>query len=57
MKSLRFVPADSRRKLDKALSTAADCLVLDLEDAVGPGEKERARVMAREFLNCERNHQ
>jgi citrate lyase subunit beta/citryl-CoA lyase len=54
MKSLLFVPADSSRKLDKALGTAADCLVLDLEDAVALGEKERARGMAREFLDRER---
>ena len=36
MRSLLFVPADSERKIAKGLSSAADALIIDLEDAVAP---------------------
>lgn len=49
-RSFLFVPADSERKLAKAGSAGADALILDLEDAVDPGERPRAREQAREFL-------
>jgi len=50
MRSLLFVPADSERKLDKALACGADALILDLEDAVAPPAKEAARGRAAAFL-------
>src|SRR5215471_6824173 len=50
MRSLLFVPADSERKLEKAVSTAADCLILDLEDSVLPQAKQQAREQAADFL-------
>jgi citrate lyase subunit beta / citryl-CoA lyase len=50
MRSLLFVPADSERKLEKAASSAADCLILDLEDSVLPQAKHKARVKAAAFL-------
>jgi citrate lyase subunit beta/citryl-CoA lyase len=50
MRSLLFVPADSERKLEKAVSTAADCLILDLEDSVLPQAKQQAREQAAAFL-------
>ncbi len=50
MRSLLFVPADSERKLEKAASSAADCLILDLEDSVLPQAKKRAREHAAAFL-------
>ena len=34
MRSLLFVPADSARKLDKAMSSGADALIIDLEDSI-----------------------
>ena len=34
LRSFLFVPADSERKLEKAKSSSADALILDLEDAV-----------------------
>ena len=34
MRSWLFVPGDSERKLAKAVDTAADILILDLEDSV-----------------------
>ena len=51
LRSLLFVPADSERKLARAGSAGADALILDLEDAVAPESKPRARAMAAEFLS------
>lgn len=42
-RSLHFVPGANDRMLNKALDTAADGLVLDLEDAVTPDRKTEAR--------------
>ena len=50
MRSLLFVPGDSPRKLDKALSSGADALILDLEDSVAPEAKPAARETTAEFL-------
>jgi citrate lyase subunit beta/citryl-CoA lyase len=50
MRSLLFVPADSDRKLAKALGSGADILLLDLEDSVAAGRKAEGRDMARAFL-------
>ncbi|MGE3246582.1 MAG: CoA ester lyase [Beijerinckiaceae bacterium] len=50
MRSLLFVPADSPRKLEKALSSGADVLILDLEDSISPDNKEAARRAAAGFL-------
>lgn len=54
MRSLLFVPADSERKLEKALSSEADVLLLDLEDSVAPARKEEARRIAAEFIAAHR---
>ena len=51
MRSLLFVPADSERKIAKGLASAADALILDLEDSVGPGNKATARRMCVEVLS------
>ncbi|MFT3821191.1 MAG: CoA ester lyase [Rubrivivax sp.] len=45
-----FVPADSERKLAKSLGSAADVLILDLEDSVAEARKPQARAMAAEFI-------
>jgi citrate lyase subunit beta / citryl-CoA lyase len=50
MRSLLFVPADSVRKLDKAMSSGADALIIDLEDSVALDGKARARQSAAAFL-------
>lgn len=50
MRSLLFVPADSEKKLEKALSSGADCLLIDLEDSVALPVKAKAREMASAFL-------
>ncbi|MEJ0028467.1 MAG: CoA ester lyase [Rhizomicrobium sp.] len=50
LRSLLFVPADSEKKLARAASSPADALILDLEDSVAPGNRAKARGLAREFL-------
>lgn len=50
MRSLLFAPGSDERKLAKALSSAADAVVCDLEDAVAPGKKESARDVVRAAL-------
>ena len=59
LRSLLFVPGDSEKKLAKSTSTAADALILDLEDSVAPERTATARVMVAEFLQThrQRNHQ
>lgn len=49
-----FVPGDSERKLAKALSIGADVIIIDLEDAVAPEAKEKAREMACQWLEAQR---
>ncbi|MCT4477305.1 CoA ester lyase [Peribacillus frigoritolerans] len=44
-RSYLFVPANSRM-IEKALNSEADCVILDLEDAVAINEKKTAREMA-----------
>lgn len=50
MRSFLFIPADSERKLAKALSANADALILDLEDSVSPDRRPLARGLAAEFI-------
>lgn len=45
MRSLLFVPGDDERKLARGLASAADALILDLEDAVAPARKAAAREL------------
>jgi len=50
MRSLLFVPGDDERKIAKGLASAADALILDLEDAVAPARKAAARGLCRRAL-------
>jgi len=50
MRSLLFAPADSARTLNKAMSSGADALIVDLEDSIALDSKARARVSAAAFL-------
>ncbi|HMJ31532.1 MAG TPA: CoA ester lyase, partial [Xanthobacteraceae bacterium] len=34
MRSLLFVPADGGNKLDKAMASGADAVIVDLEDSI-----------------------
>ena len=52
MRSLLFVPADSAKKLDKAMTSGADALIVDLEDSVALEGKARARQSAAAFLKA-----
>ncbi len=49
-RSLLFLPASNPRAIEKARELGADMVILDLEDAVKPGDKERARVAAAEAV-------
>jgi len=42
-RSVLYMPGSKTRALEKARTLPADCLILDLEDAVTPAEKEAAR--------------
>lgn len=50
-----FVPADSQKKLQKAIASNADCLFIDLEDSITPTNKQLARQQAKEFLQQQKN--
>lgn len=50
LRSWLFVPGDSERKLARALTTDADAIILDLEDAVTPKRKAAARRHVTAFL-------
>lgn len=41
-RSLLFVPGDRPERFDKAVATGADCVIIDLEDAVASGSKQQA---------------
>jgi citrate lyase subunit beta/citryl-CoA lyase len=49
-RSLLFLPASNPRAIAKARSLAADMVILDLEDAVKPEDKDRAREAAVEAV-------
>jgi citrate lyase subunit beta / citryl-CoA lyase len=50
MRSLLFVPADSPKKLARAMTSGADVLIVDLEDSIALSGKARARESAAAFL-------
>ena len=50
MRSLLFVPADSAKKLDKAMISGADAIIVDLEDSIALEGKASARQSAAAFL-------
>ena len=50
MRSLLFVPADGGSKLEKAMASGADAVIIDLEDSIAPERKTVARKATLEFL-------
>jgi citrate lyase subunit beta/citryl-CoA lyase len=50
MRSLLFVPADSAKKLDKAMTSGTDAIIVDLEDSIALEAKASARQSAAAFL-------
>jgi citrate lyase beta subunit len=59
-RSLLFLPGDDRRKIEKAISTAPDSIIMDLEDGVAVSKKAEAREVVLQaiselgFGKCER---
>jgi citrate lyase subunit beta/citryl-CoA lyase len=51
MRSLLFVPGDRPDRMDKALGSGADALILDLEDSVLPDARPAARAAVAAFLD------
>jgi len=52
MRSWLFAPGDSERKMQKAVESATDVVIFDLEDAVATENKPAARKMIRSFLDA-----
>ncbi|MCX9147492.1 HpcH/HpaI aldolase/citrate lyase family protein [Erythrobacter sp. WG] len=50
MRSWLFAPGDSAKKMGKAEGSAADIVLLDLEDSVAPENKAAARAMVAEQI-------
>jgi citrate lyase subunit beta/citryl-CoA lyase len=48
-RSWLFVPADSERKIAKALDSEADAIIFDLEDSVAPANKGAARDILKQL--------
>ena len=49
-RSLLFVPGNRPERFAKAVGTGADVVIVDLEDAVGPGDKDAARNHVADWL-------
>jgi citrate lyase subunit beta/citryl-CoA lyase len=49
-RSLLFVPATKPERFTKAFDSGADCIVIDLEDAVAEGSKDSAREQLAQHL-------
>lgn len=56
LRSMLFVPGDSARKFAKAARCGADALILDLEDAVAPSQKDVARIHVAGLLDDRSAH-
>lgn len=48
-RSWLFVPADSEKKVAKAIASEADAIIFDLEDSVAPDRKKAARELLKEL--------
>lgn len=53
IRSYLYVPGYDERKIEKALASEADAVVLDLEDAVAPDRKDEARETVFQVLRSE----
>ncbi|MFP6850426.1 MAG: CoA ester lyase [Pseudomonas sp.] len=54
MRSILFVPGDRPERFDKACACGAGAVIIDLEDAVAPADKARARDALADWLQPER---
>lgn len=50
IRSFLFVPASNSRRVEKALLSPAEAVILDLEDGVAASEKDKARLQTKEIL-------
>ena len=53
-RSYLFVPGNRPERFDKALASGADAVIVDLEDAVPPDQKEAARATVAAWLHAAR---
>jgi citrate lyase subunit beta/citryl-CoA lyase len=53
VRSYLYVPGSDPRRIEKALASEADAVIIDLEDAVAPNRKEEARKTVAEVLRSE----
>ena len=53
IRSYLYVPGSDPHRIEKALASEADAVILDLEDAVAPNRKEEARKTVAEVLRSE----
>lgn len=49
-RSKLFVPVNREKFVEKAWTRGADCIILDLEDAVAPADKASARKMVKDVI-------
>jgi len=54
-RSWLFVPADSEKKIARALDCGADAIIFDLEDSVAPSEKPRGRELVKALSPSDRS--
>ncbi|MGI5289695.1 HpcH/HpaI aldolase/citrate lyase family protein [Nonomuraea polychroma] len=47
-----YVPGDRPERFDKAVASGADVVIIDLEDAVAPARKDKARANAAAYLRA-----
>jgi len=52
VRSLLFVPGDNEKLIEKAVASQADAVIVDLEDAVAPENKSRAREVCHAALSA-----
>ena len=50
-RSYLYAPASKPELVEKAFNSQADCIVIDLEDAVHHDKKEEARNFVADFLS------
>ena len=51
-RSWLFSPGDSEKKMARAMASAADVVLIDLEDAIAPDNKAPARAMVHDFIKA-----
>ena len=49
-RSKLFVPVNREKFVSKAWTRGADCIILDLEDAIAPADKASARMMVKDVI-------